>query len=69
MSRSTLLSVFFFFLAPAAFAAGTDPVSTLLAGVDISGVATAIAALGVTIIAIYFGIKGISVVKRVISKI
>lgn len=46
-----------------------DPISTLLTGLDLSGVSTSIATLSVTVIAIAFGIKGISVVKRVIGKI
>lgn len=56
-------------LAMSVAARADDPISTLLTGLNLSGVSTSIAALAVTVIAIAFGIKGISVVKRVIGKI
>ena len=54
-------------LANTAFAA--DPVTTLLEGIDLSGAATKVAAVGLLVVGIYFSIKAVSVAKRVIGNI
>ncbi len=54
-------------LANTAFAA--DPVTTLLEGIDLSGAATKVAAVGLVVVGIYFAIKAVSVAKRVIGNI
>lgn len=58
-------------LAPfAAFAqAATDPVSTVLGAVSLTGIATTVAALALVIVAIALTFKGPDVAKRVIKKV
>lgn len=51
------------------FAQAADPTAALFAAVDISSIATSIGTLGVAIIGIAMAMKGISVVKRAVSKI
>lgn len=55
-------------LANTAFA-NTDPVTTLLNGIDLSGAATKVAAVGLVVVGIYFAIKAVSVAKRVIGSL
>jgi len=49
------------------FAAGG--IDSYFAAIDISAVGTAVAGIGVAIIAVTMSIKGISLAKRVISKV
>lgn len=51
------------------YANAADPISTLLDGIDISSAAAKIAAFGLVVVGIVLGVHGISVAKRVISKI
>lgn len=51
------------------FAQEANPISDLLDGVDLAGVATKVAAVAVTIVAIALAIKGPSIAKRLISRI
>lgn len=48
--------------------AATDPTAALFAAVDLSGVATGVGAMGVVVVGISLALKGISLVKRAISK-
>lgn len=51
------------------YANAADPISTLLDGIDINSAGAKIAAFGLVVVGIVLGIHGISVAKRVISKI
>lgn len=51
------------------YANAADPISTLLDGIDISSAGAKIAAFGLVVVSIVLGVHGISVAKRVISKI
>ena len=51
------------------YANAADPISTLLDGIDISSAGAKISAFGLVVVGIVLGVHGISVAKRVISKI
>jgi len=51
-----------------AHAAGTDPISTIFASIDLTTVATTIAGLGVLVIGIVMAFKGIDLGKRAVKK-
>ncbi len=51
-----------------AHAAG-DPVSTLLAGIDLTAVAAAVLVIGALVVGITMSFKGVDVSKRAIKKV
>ena len=55
--------------ASSAFAQATNPITTMLDAVDIGGVATAVAAVGLLIVGVALTFKGPDVAKRVIRKV
>lgn len=52
-----------------AHAAGTDPISTLLAGIDLTTVGAAILAILAIVVTITMSFKGADVSKRAIRKV
>jgi hypothetical protein len=56
-------------LATAAHAQATDPISTLLDSIDLSGVAAKVAAVALLIVGIALTFKGPDLSKRVIKKV
>ncbi|MDT7518135.1 hypothetical protein RAE19_05205 [Rhodoferax sp. TBRC 17660] len=52
-----------------AHAAGTDPVSTLLGGIDLTAVAAAVLVIGALVVGITMSFKGVDVSKRAIKKV
>lgn len=53
----------------ASASARADGMSDLLDGIDLAGVGTKIGAVGLVVVGIYLTMQGISVAKRVISKV
>lgn len=54
---------------PAFAQSTTSPIDTLFDGVDFSGIATKVVAMGAVIIGIVVAFKGVDLVKRVIRKV
>lgn len=52
-----------------AHAAGTDPISTLLAGIDLTAVGAAVLAILAIVVTIAMSFKGADVSKRAIRKV
>lgn len=66
MLFASILAVLAF---PAAAQAAGDPIGTILASVDLTTVASAIAAIALIVVAIALTFKGPDVAKRVIKKV
>lgn len=56
-------------LASGAFAQASDPISTVLGSVSLTGIATTVAALALVLVAIKLTFKGPDVAARVIRKV
>ena len=68
-TKLALLAVASIGSAVPAFAAGTDPISTMLASIDLTTVAVSVAAIGLLVIGVAMAFKGVDLGKRAVRKV